>query len=159
MIKLRNPSLSSPCIIDADVIINWLAKETDPGTETPLWESPLKIFERIEAGAVDGYVSVLSLMEVRFVLRRKKKIPEEKIKEYISRIMEIVEIVVPDEFSLFKANSLQSDNLLSPFDAILIATGMSIKNSALVTRDKSLKSLASKFLPAVSPEDFLARVK
>ena len=113
----------------------------------------------IEDGTVDGFSTVVNLMEVRFVLRRKKGSDENKIKEDIASILKILEIAIPDEVNLLEANNLQAENPLSPFDALLIAVGLSLSNAVLVSRDKYLLQLASQFLPAATPEDFLKNLK
>ena len=136
---------SSPetiCLLDSDVIINWLTKEET--SEANLWEAPHKIIRLMEENIIDGYATIIGLLEIRFVLRRKKNLSDDKIKDDVAKILNVLEILVPDEVNLLKANGLQSDiSFLSPFDAIFIAVGLSMKNAALISRDKYLLQTAS----------------
>ena len=157
MIKAANPASIFPaiCLIDSDVIINWLAKEADPVSNEELWEAPHKIMKLIEGKKINGFSALINLLEIRFVLRRKKNLGEDRIKKDIAKLLNLLEIIIPDEVILLKANSLQTDHPFSPFDAMLIAVGSSIPNAVLISRDKSLAALASKFMPTATPEEFL----
>lgn len=147
------------CLLDTDVIINWLTKEEDPNTQEKLWKIPHKIIQLIEANKIKGTTTIINLLEIRFVLRRKKGFTETKIKDDIAKIIQLLEIIIPDEVNLLKANSLQSENPLSPFDAMLLAIGTSMDNILLVSRDKLLLQLSSKLLPSFTPEEFLNELK
>jgi len=59
--------------LDTNVLISWLVKEVDPKTGGELWEAPYQILKQIETGEVMGSTSIINLMEVIFVPRRKKK--------------------------------------------------------------------------------------
>lgn len=159
MAKSNNLSSNIPsttaCLLDSDVIINWLAKEEDARLNKELWEGPHKIIELIEEGKIKGFSTIFNLLEIRFVLRRKKDFAEDRIKEDITKILKLLEIIVPDEVNLLKANSLQDKLPLSPFDAILLAIALAKEGIVIVSRDKAFKSLASKFIEATSPEEFL----
>lgn len=148
-------SVGSICLLDTDVIINWLAKEENEILNEQLWKIPHKIIELIEEGKIKGYSTLINLLEIRFVLRRKKEFSEHKIKEDINKLLKLLEIIIPDEVNLLRANSLQSENPLSPFDAILVAVGLSIDKGVLISRDKHLLKIASKSLPTLTPEEFL----
>jgi len=146
---------SVSCLLDSDVIINWLTKEKGSIPYKTLWEAPHKIIKLIEEGKIKGFSTLINLLEIRFVLRRKKNFSEDKIKEDIAKILKLLEIIVPDEVNLLKANNLQDKLPLDPFDAILLAAASAEENIVLVTRDKALISLASKLLEASTPEKFI----
>lgn len=40
--------------LDTDVLINWLAKETDPNTGEELWRDPYKILKKNRSGRTKG---------------------------------------------------------------------------------------------------------
>jgi predicted nucleic acid-binding protein len=157
MVKFK-PS-NAVCLLDSDVVINWLAQEEDPVTGKKLWEAAHKIIKLVEAGKIKGFMSLINLLEIRFVLRRKKSFDENRIKSDITGILKVLKVAIPDEVNLLKANNLQTDNLLSPFDAMLISVATALEGAVLVSRDKNLLKLASGFLPALTPEDFLARIE
>lgn len=81
--------VSISVFLDTDVLINWLAKEVDPKTGKELWKAPHKILKKIEAGELTGSTSIINLMEITFVLRRKKRWRDEKIISTIGRVQEI----------------------------------------------------------------------
>jgi predicted nucleic-acid-binding protein len=65
--------------LDTDVLTNWLAKEIDSKTGEELWRAPHKILKKVEARELNGFTSIINLMEIIFVLRRKKKWKDEEI--------------------------------------------------------------------------------
>lgn len=147
------------CLIDTDVLINWLAQEIDPNTNKELWKTPHQIIKLIEDKKIKGFISIINLLEVRFVLRRKKDFAEERIKKDIAKILAILEVVIPDEIDLLRANEVQTDHPLGPSDALLVSAGLNLREAILISRDKTLLTLASKFLPTATPEEFLTKIK
>jgi len=141
--------------LDTDVIINWLAKETDPNTGFDLWRCPYEIIELIEKREIVGHTSLTNIFEVRFVLRRKKRYSEEKIKDGIETLFGTIEIEVPDSGDMLEANRLQSEQPLDPFDSIGLSIIL-IKSAILVSRDDEFIKLAKKLnVEAYTPEEFL----
>lgn len=141
-------------ILDRDVIINWLAKETETGTEQPLWVSPAAILELGERKELDNHISLLSIFEIRFVLRRKKWFDEQEIERDLHRLTEIATIATPDRSHLEKANQLQIDEPLDPFDSIILAQSISL-DGILITRDRLLLDIANRFILSMTPEDYI----
>lgn len=159
MEKLHNPAKipnNTVCLLDTDILINWLTQEVDLNSDKNLWEAPHQIIKLIEDKKIKGFISIINLLEIRFVLRRKKDFTEQRIKEDVAKILEIIEVIIPDEIDLLRANNLQTKNPLGPFDAILVAVGLSLKEAKLISRDKSLLGLAAKFLSVFTPEEFLS---
>ena len=95
--------------LDTDALINWLAKEVDPNTGEELWRAPLRILKEIEVGELSGFTSIINLMEIIFVLRRKKRWKDEKIISTIGRIREIpnFSVLIPTEADMISAYSIQ----------------------------------------------------
>jgi hypothetical protein len=58
--------------LDTDVLINWLAKETDPNTGKKLWEQPYRILKMIEKGRISGTTSLINLMEISLFSEERK---------------------------------------------------------------------------------------
>ncbi len=144
-------------ILDTDVVINWLIKETETATMRKLWEIPHKIVSFIENKKLKGVISLTTLLEIRFLLRRKKEYGEQQIEGFINDITAVFEIAIPDEISLLEANKLQSENLLDPFDAILLGLSIMLKSSAFISRDSDFLKVASEFATALTPEKFAER--
>lgn len=149
--------------LDTDVLINWLAKEIDPQTGEQLWKASYQILKRIENGRLSGYTTLLNLMEIVFVLRRKKRWKEEKISRTVSKIQSIPHLTlgVPTDADIITAYNLQSRFPLGPFGAIYYAIAHGTVDY-LVSRDKALIATvnqAESRSMALSPEDLLKKLK
>gem|GEM_PF-3482769 len=95
-------------------------KRDRPKTREELWRAPHKILKKVEAGELNGFTSIINLMEIIFVLRRKKKWKDEKIISTIGRMREIpsFNVLIPTEADMISAYSTQTDFSLDPFDSI-----------------------------------------
>lgn len=71
----------------SDVLLNWLCKEEDSNTGDKLWKAPYKILKIVESGNLFGFTSLINLMEIVFVLRRKKKWSEDEIRSGVELIL------------------------------------------------------------------------
>ena len=142
-------------LLDTDVVVNWLLQETETASGRELWMAPYELVKRIENGSVSGIISLTTLMEIRFLLRRKKSYTIPHIEHDISKLSAIFEVTIPDEINLLKANNLQAEHLLDPFDSIHLALCIGIKPVTLVSRDKDLIKIAKKFIAAATPEEIL----
>ncbi|MBI4706965.1 MAG: PIN domain-containing protein [Candidatus Omnitrophica bacterium] len=141
--------------LDADVVINWLIQETETASGKPLWEAPYKIINLIENKAVTGIISITTLMEIRYLLRRKKSYTSQQVEDDISKLTSIFEVIIPDEINLLKANSLQAEHHLDPFDAIQLSLVTGLTPVILVSRDREFIQIAKQFITALTPEEFL----
>jgi hypothetical protein len=59
-------------LLDTDVLVNWLIQETETVSDKELWKAPYEIVRLIENNTVFGTISLTTLMEIRYLLRRKK---------------------------------------------------------------------------------------
>jgi predicted nucleic acid-binding protein len=82
--------------LDTDIFLNCLCKEVASNGKG-LWEAPYKILKRAEQGKIILYTTLINLMEIRFVLRRKKKWAESEIEEVMKEIREINNNVIKGE--------------------------------------------------------------
>ena len=152
MVSLNKPTL----LLDSDVLINWLCLEEDILTHAKLWEAPHKIISLIEKGSAHGFSTLLNIMEIRFVLRRKKKFEENKIQTALVNLVKFVNVTVPDEINLLKADELQVNNFsLSVIDAALLAVALASDDIILISRDENLLKIAARLIPSATPETFL----
>ena len=135
------------------MLINWLVKEDD------LWKAPTDLIALHEEKKIDIFVSLLSFLELRFVLRRKKKAEDDLIDDAIIDMSSIFNISVPSSVVLLMANELQASHHFDPFDAILLALAETINVNVLVTRDKEFREIAQEYIPIRSPEEALAMVE
>ena len=143
-------------------MINWLAKEVDPNTGEELWMAPLKILKEIEAGKISGFTSIINLMEIIFVLRRKKRWKDKKIISTIGRIREIpnFSVLIPTEADMISAYSIQTVFSLDPFNSIYYSISKK-RIDYIISRDSNFISIineAEKKAVALTPETFLKDV-
>lgn len=141
--------------VDTDVVVNWLIKETETASGKALWEAPYKIIQFIESKVVIGMISLTTVMEIRYLLRRKKSYTSQQIEDDISKLTSIFEVIIPDEISLLKANALQSEHNLDPFDAVQLSAATGLIPITLISRDKEFIQISKQFIPSMFPEDFL----
>lgn len=135
----------SNIFLDTDVILNWLTKEVDQKTGFKLWKCPYELMKFVENEKIRAYTSITNLLEIRFVLRRKKKCPEIKIKNFISNLYDNINIEIPDYVDLLTANKLQDNYAFDPFDSISLGIVQSMpEESILVSRDVAFRELSTK---------------
>ncbi|MCK4309971.1 MAG: PIN domain-containing protein [Methanomicrobia archaeon] len=140
-------------LFDTDILINWLAEEKS------LWKAPLSLITLHEEGKIDIFISLLSFFELRFVLRRKKKFEDDVIENAIVDMSSKFNVSVPDSLVLLKANKLQANHPLDPFDSILLALAKTINVDALITRDKELGKISKKYIQTMEPEEALEMIE
>jgi len=148
----------SKVLLDSNCLINWLAKEVDEASGIAFWKSSYQIALLAENEEIDAYIALTTLMEVRFVLRRKKRIPLNLVEKDIATLRELFHTIVPDELRILHAESLQRDEPLGPFDALLLSIALAIEDVIIITRDKQFFSVARKYLPTHTPESFLESI-
>ena len=85
----------------------------------------------------DFYTSLINLMEIRTVLTKKKQVERKRVEEVESKIVSGVEILIPDATDMMEANKKQSESLLYPLDALILACAEG-KDAALVTFDAEI---------------------
>lgn len=155
-LSLKEPQIT--VLLDTDVLINWLIEEFETATNRKLWEMPHRIISLIESKKLRGATSLTTLLEIRFLLRRKKGCDEQEIEGFINDITSIIEVAIPDEISLLEANKLQSEYPLDPFDAISLGLAVILKPSAFVSRDSRFLKISSGFLTALTPEELIDKL-
>ncbi|MFC1594674.1 type II toxin-antitoxin system VapC family toxin [Candidatus Omnitrophota bacterium] len=142
-------------LLDTDVVVNWLTQEIETKSNKQLWKAPFEIIRLSEEKKLRGCISLLTLLEIRFLMRRKKRKEKTRIDSDIEKITSLVEVIIPDEICLIRSNTLQMEHELDPFDAILLSTALSTPEITLVSRDKAFLTIASRLCEAIEPEKFL----
>lgn len=145
-------------VLDTDVVINWLIQEVETVSGKELWKASYEIVRHIENKSVFGIISLTTLMEIRFLLRRKKSYTTRQIEDDISRITSIFDVIIPDEISLLKANTLQAEHPLDPFDSIHLSLCIGLKPITLISRDKDFIKISKQFVNTLTPENFLQSI-
>jgi predicted nucleic acid-binding protein len=144
--------------LDTDIIANWLLKEIETATNKNLWKAPFEIISRIEAKEIKGCVSLTSLLELRFLLRRKKEYPAQEVNVDVAKLTGLFEVVIPGEIELLRTNKLQEEYPLDPFDAILLSLVLTLPNAILISRDTKFLKGASRLIETATPEEFLSKL-
>lgn len=145
---------------DADVLLNWLVKEAESSTGTELWKSPFRIIQAIEEDKVEAYTSVITIMEVRYVLRRKKEVDEEDLDEMINDLRSNFSLILPDNMDIAQANNFQAEMPLDPFDSVYLALIDQLNVDNVLTRDKEFAELIEKSgveTGLFEPEEFVQK--
>jgi len=145
-------------LLDTDVIANWLLKETETATNKNIWKAPFEIIGRIESEEIKGCLSLTTLLEIRFLLRRKKEYSAKEINRDIKKLTELFEILIPDEIELLRANKLQEEYPLDPFDTVLLSLALSLTNAILISRDTKFLKVASLLIESGTPEEYLTKI-
>lgn len=85
----------------------------------------------------DRHTSILNVMELRSVLAKKKAFERDRIERIEDRIARKTTVVFPDASDVVAANDRQSETLLYPMDALILATASSV-DAPLVSFDEEL---------------------
>jgi predicted nucleic acid-binding protein len=85
----------------------------------------------------ETFVSVLNLMELRSVLSKKKGFDRDRIDKIEGRITSRTTVTVPDASDMIDANNRQSETLLYPMDALILAAATAV-DATLVSFDQEL---------------------
>ena len=127
--------------IDSNIFLNFLLKEEGS------YESSKHLLTRIEKGYMEGVTTVINIMEILAVLRKRSRAKDSQIIKDIETIGEIqnLEIIIPNEIHIAQAFEIQKKTKLLPTDAILISTAKDFSDT-FVSRDAELKQKASSFI-------------
>ena len=101
--------------------------------------------------ADDAYVSVLSLMELRTVLSKKKQFEQDRVSQIENRITSRATVTFPDASDIMAANQYQSEALLYPMDALILTAADAI-DATLVSFDSELLDHGAEHLDDVLQE-------
>jgi predicted nucleic acid-binding protein len=114
-------------LLDTNVLVAAVTRDTERS------EDAIDLLNEVD----DAHVSVLNLMELRSVLTKKKQFERERIERIENRITTRVTVTVPDASDMVAANQLQSETLLYPMDALVLAAADAI-DATLVSFDREL---------------------
>jgi len=123
-------------LLDTNVLVAAVTTDTDRSDDA------VELLNQAD----DPHVSVLSLMELRSVLTKKKQFERDRIEQIEQRISSRTTVTFPDASDMIAANDLQSETLLYPMDAMILAAADAI-DATLVSFDSELVEHGAK-LPA-----------
>jgi len=114
-------------LLDTNVLVAAVTRDTDRSDDAVA----------LLNNADDVYISILNLMELRTVLAKKKQFERERVDQIESRITSRTTVTFPDASDMVAANQLQSETLLYPMDALVLAAADAI-DATLITFDAEL---------------------
>jgi len=148
--------------VDANIIFNVWRREANPSTGENFSQSSKQILKLISRGTVKGCLLSTTAMEIIHGVRVEAEASKGTAAVFAVRqaeagIAEIgFEIAVPDCGAMAHAYDLLAKFHIDPFDAILISAAVMEKADAVISRDRKLKKKASKLIPVLTPEEFMA---
>ena len=98
-------------LLDTNVLVAAVTRDTDRSDEA------IELLDQVD----DPLVSVLSLMELRSVLSKKKRFERDRIDAIENRVTSRMTVTFPDASDMMAANRLQSETLLYPMDAMILS--------------------------------------
>ena len=111
--------------------------------------------ERILIACADahrGYLSVNSLTDIFYVLRKNMNAAAAKVA--VQKLMELLEIVAVNDEDCLYALSLPIDDFE---DALIVICGMNAGVDCIVTRDEEFLKIES-IVPVIPPDELLRRI-
>ncbi|PHQ40451.1 VapC toxin family PIN domain ribonuclease [Halorubrum persicum] len=114
-------------LLDTNVLVAAVTRDTDRSAEA------IELLDQVD----DPLVSVLSLMELRSVLSKKKRFERDRIDDIETRITSRMTVTFPDASDMMAANRLQSETLLYPMDAMILSAA-DAADATLVSFDAEL---------------------
>ena len=112
--------------IDSNIFLNFLLKEEGS------YEGSKHLLTRIEKGDMEGVTTLINIMEILAVLRKRSRAKDSQIIKDIETIGEIqnLEIIIPNEIHIAQAFEIQKKTKLLPTDAILISTAKDFSDTS-----------------------------
>ena len=114
-------------LLDTNVLVAAVTLDTNRSDEA------IELLDQVD----DPLVSVLSLMELRSVLSKKKGFERDRLDAIENRVTSRMTVSFPDASDMMTANRLQSDTLLYPMDAMILSAA-DAADAPLVSFDSEL---------------------
>jgi predicted nucleic acid-binding protein len=133
-------------LLDTNIILD-IALKRDP-----FFDLSSKLFDFIDLRLIKGYVTASTITDIYYVARKEKG--NVIAREFISNLVEIVEVLGIDKIIIIKA--LKSD--LNDFeDAVQVSAAVQYELDIIVTRNKS--DFHNSILEILSPAELIESLK
>lgn len=126
-------------LLDTNVLVAAVTRDTDRS------EDAIELLDQAD----DPLVSILSLMELRSVLSKKKQFERDRIDAIENRISSRMTVIFPDASDMMAANRLQSETLLYPMDALILSAA-DAADATLVSFDSELVEYGAELPPTTA---------
>ena len=97
-------------------------------------------FEKVQSGAAEGYINVINLTEIYYILKRVSPDLAEETEKKL-RLLGLKVVPVEDDSLWREAAHIKAKHPLSLADAFAVATAETAKSKLVVGSDKELKEL------------------
>lgn len=126
--------------VDTNILVAAVTDDTDRSANA------VRVLTEVE----ELHPSILNVMELRSVLTKKKGFERSRVERIEDRVVGKTTVRFPDVSDIVAANHIQSEMLLYPMDALIVATARSA-DCQLVSFDAELLNAG-----AVEPEKILS---
>jgi predicted nucleic acid-binding protein len=124
---------------------------------------PKALIDKIASGELEGYFSIISLMEIAVVLRKcgadvgksERKIEQELGKRLDElKKMPNLNLLLPTSIDFGIAWSYLYERKLTPFDSIILSSASAME-IPIITRDSKFKTKSNDIVDFYQPEEFI----
>ncbi|NJK54511.1 MAG: PIN domain-containing protein [Pleurocapsa sp. SU_5_0] len=129
-------------LIDTNVVLDFLQERE------PFVEDAAKLFERIDAGEIEGFIAAITITNIYYIVRKAAGI--DAAKDAVTQILSDLQICTVDRGILEQAVSL---NFRDFEDAVQYACAIACTVDAIVTRDVS--GFIGVEIPVKSPREIV----
>jgi predicted nucleic acid-binding protein len=129
-------------LIDTNVVLDFLQERE------PFVEDAAKLFERIDAGEIEGFIAAITITNIYYIVRKAAGI--DAAKDAVTQILSDLQICTVDRGILEQAVSL---NFRDFEDAVQYACAIAYTVDAIVTRDVS--GFIGVEIPVKSPREIV----
>ena len=150
-------------IVDANIFLNVLKRETDFRTGKPLWKPSSTLLTYVSDGILRGNICFVTVLEIVHAVRVNacKSGSDETVAMRLA-LKAISDFgfkqIIPEPFILQNSLSFMFDLRIDPYDAVLLATALGTDMDAIISRDEKFTAKASKLIPVLSPEELLEKI-
>ena len=127
-------------LIDTNVVLDFLQERE------PFVESAARLFERIDAGEIEGFIAATTITNIYYIVRRSAG--REAAQDAITQVLSDLDICAVDLEILEQALALNFEDFE---DAVQYACAIVHNVDAIVTRDAS--GFVNAEIPVILPED------
>lgn len=133
-------------LFDTNIILDIALKRI------PYFDNSARLFTFIDTNKITGYISATTITDIYYIAKSEKG--HDKILEFISNLIEIVEITGVDRDVIEKAMKSEMKDFE---DAIQVSTAEFNEIDCIITRNK--KDFNKSTIKIFTPEEFLETIK
>lgn len=149
-------------LLDTNIFFNIWRREVDENGKE-LWKGSKALIDKIVSGELEGYLSIISLMEIAVVLRKcgaevgkSEREIEQELGKRLDELKKMpnLNLLLPTSIDFGIAWSYLYERKLTPFDAIILSSASAME-IPIITRDSKFKNKSNDIVEFYQPEEFL----